>query len=224
MVKIMRQRCEMICGNDAAGVECITANSNQVKCVTDMVVNQAYGISSVIDMMKEEEDPGTVLQYMEEIQTISSELINWAKYLQVTSDIRKLMAQLSPDGHDKRSQVRYPFPEEFREFVSIRLDAPVQAYASIINFSQSGIQFRYKGEAPLDSALVCTLLSHERIGKKVTFICEVKYFTDEEGEVIVGAQIVEVSDSPDFNFFMNVLDFMSESVMHDKDDGILKAS
>ena len=91
MSKFLKDRCTMICGEEER--DCITANNKQVRCVADMVVNQAYGILSVVDMIKTEKDQQVVGEYLDEVKTISNELINWAKYLQVTHDIQKTVQQ-----------------------------------------------------------------------------------------------------------------------------------
>lgn len=210
MANFMKDRCTMICGED--GRQCITANNRQVRCVADMVVNQAYGILSIMDMLKTEKDPQAVDEFLGEVRTISNELINWAKYLQVSHDIRKVVRQERDWQNDSRREARYPFPEEFGEFISLRVDGPMAPVkATILNFSQSGVQFRYRGRPPVDSMIACTLMGNERIGKKVGLVCEVKYYSEETGETLVGAQVVEVSDSTDFNFFMSVLEMMSEA-------------
>ena len=114
-------------------------------------------------------------------------------------------------------EARYPFPEEFREFISLRVDGPIDPVeATIVNFSQSGIRFSYRGSRPEDCLMACTLLSNERIGKKVSIVCEVKYFAEDMGEMLIGAEIVEVSESTDFNFFTSVLDMMSEVSQPDR--------
>lgn len=205
----LKDRCEGICGG--SGESCLTSNNNQVTCVADMVVNQAYGILSLIDMAKNEQDPDTANEYLEDINTISSELINWAKYLQVAHDIKSVMRQMHTSGNIKRRELRYPFPEELNEFISLRVDGLNDpADATLINFSQSGIQFNYDGAPPDEPNLTCTLISPERIGKKVSFLCEVKYFTEHDDRMLIGAQITEVSNSTDFNFFMSVLDIMND--------------
>jgi len=210
MSRLLKDRCSMICGESAA--DCITVNNSQVRCVADMVVNQAYGILSVIDMIRAEKDQRAVEEFLDEVKTISNELINWAKYLQVSHDIRKAVQKIQHWRGEERSETRYSFPEEFGEFIALRIDGPIEpAEAVIVNFSQSGIRFRYMGEQPRDCILVCTLTGNERIGKSISLVCEVKYFAEENGEMLVGAQIVEVSDSPDFNFFMDVLDMMSQA-------------
>ena len=210
MPNFLKDLCSMICGEDR--VQCITANNKEVTCVADMVVNQAYGILSVVDLIKHEQDADTAAGYLEEIHTISNELINWAKYLQVTHDVQSVARHMDIKESGLRREVRYPFPEDFREFVSLKVEGPMDPVkATIVNFSQSGIQFSYDGPPPTDPALVCTLMSHERIGKRVGLLCEVKYFAEHEGRMLIGAQIVEVSDSPDFNFFMSILDMMSEA-------------
>lgn len=214
MSGFLKDRCSMICGE--RGSDCITTNNKQVRCVADMVVNQAYGILSVVDMYKSEKDKNTAAGYLEEVRTISNELINWAKYLQVTHDIRKAVQQKQHWKGNSRGEARYPFPEEFREYISLRVDGPIDpTEATIVNFSQSGLRFMYKGAEPQDCLLACTLTSNERIGKSVSLVCEVKYFADHDGEMLIGAEIVEISDSPDFNFFMSVLDMMSEAASRD---------
>ena len=146
---------------------------------------------------------------------MSNELINWVKYLQVTHDIRNTEGRTSAScvgkPRTKRQEMRYNFPNWFKDFITLRVDGPMDPVsAEITNFSQSGIQFKYTGSPPSDAALACTLLSNDLMGKKVNPLCEVKYFVELEGEMVIGAQVVEVSDSSEFNFFMNISNFMNE--------------
>jgi hypothetical protein len=210
MAEIMKDRCRRLCGEFAGN--CFTSNNRQVTCLSDMVVNHTYGILSILDMLRAEKDREVVDEYLDEARTISNELINWVKYLQVTQDIRNLINRMNEVENDQRSEIRYPFPDQFRELISLGVDGPGDTYnAAIINFSHSGIRFRYKGPPPGQERLRCSLSSDPRIGKEVSLVCEVRYFAEYEGEMVIGASITEVSDSAEFDFFKNVLEFMNEA-------------
>ena len=130
MAEIMKDRCRRLCGEFAG--DCFTSNNSQVSCLSDMVVNHTYGILSILDMVRTEQDRGMVDAYLEEAGALSNELINWVKYLQVTQDIRNLINRMNGVENDQRREMRFQFPDQLRDFISLRVDDPGGTYNAAI--------------------------------------------------------------------------------------------
>lgn len=220
MSELMLERCKRIC-NGHAGGKCLINHESQVSCVSDMVINNVLGIASVIEMAKCETDPSIASEYLDEAMGISNELVNWVRYLQLTRDISKVAAMVAapPQSQNKRREPRYDMPEAFGKYMSMRIVAPGPGVpATIKNFSTSGLQFRYSGPEINADVLDCVLTTnHIAIHKQVSYKCEPRYVSAEADGFLVGANVVEVSDSREFNFFKNVFDFIqyaSSSAVH----------
>jgi hypothetical protein len=82
--------------------------------------------------------------------------------------------------------------------------------AEVLNFSQSGFQMRCCKGIPIDTTIDCTLACTHIIRKELGFRAVVKYCQEEGGSHVVGAKITEVSHRQDFNFFINVFEFIRE--------------
>jgi hypothetical protein len=202
------ERCRRLCGAEEPA--CFAANSGQLSCLSDMIVNNAYGISSILEMTKAETRPDVMADNLREALLITKELINWVKYLQMTRDLRQ-MVRLSFDRADERRETRYPLPEVFREFIVLEVITHAGTIAAVLsNFSMSGIQFQFPRPVEADTDLECHLRTKHMVGKEVRFTATSKYCKAHDDAFLVGAQIGDVSDASDFDFFRNVFDFIMD--------------
>jgi len=214
MSEPMIDRCKRIC-NGHGGKQCLINHEGQVSCVSDMVINNVLGMASVIEMAKSEPDPAVLAEYLDEALGITNELVNWVRYLQLTRDISKVasIVTMPQTWPDKRREHRFEIPEAHASYLSMRIVSPgTEVQATIKNFSTSGLQFKYMGPQIEADVLDCVLTTnHVAIKKQVAYKCSPRYIKPDAGGFVVGATVIEVSDSRDFNFFRNVFDFIQQS-------------
>jgi hypothetical protein len=202
------KRCRRICGAETP--DCFAANGGQLSCLSDMIVNSACGISSLLEMTKAETPPDIMRENLKEALLITKELVNWVKYLQITHDLRQ-MVRLSFDRADERKETRYPLPEAFQAFILLEVAAGSMTVPVVLtNFSMNGIQFQSPQSMERDTNLECFLRAKHMVGKEVRFKTSVKYCKGHDEAFLVGAEIEEVSDASDFNFFLSVFDFIKD--------------
>jgi hypothetical protein len=219
MTEGLKDRCSRICKSN--GAPCFIQNKNQLTCISDMLINNMLGITSIIEFIRSETDPETVSQYLDEALNISKELVNWVKYLQITHDIKQMKPLFCENGKpEMRQEWRYPMPGIYQEYLSLylKLSNGQIIPALLMNFSKTGIQFssphRFESRVPFD----CVLGTSHLVGKEVRFRAKPRYIIPKDDEFIVGAKVIEVSDSGDLDFFRSVHEFISENGIQNLSD------
>jgi hypothetical protein len=212
MNEAIQKRCRRICNGDSG--QCFINNKRQLSCLSDMLINNVYGITSVLEFAMEEEHPGSVRENINEALTISRDLINWVKFLQITHDIRHLEPMLNvTTGPNTRSERRYPFPEHYEQYIELTLLADGREMpAKLVNFSRSGLQFRVPLEFTRRDLIEGILRTRHVIGKEVHFKATARYVLVSEDNYITGAKVLEVSDNRDFDFFRSVHEFIQDFI------------
>ena len=207
------ERCNRICGSSTD--KCFISNGKQVACIADIIINRAsvslLGLEQVSNETQLSKGAGRNLDLS--IKAIN-ELVNWVKFLQLSHDLRELVTIPHNDASDNRSETRYPLSDVYRQYISTHIKRS-DSYAPVLllNFSQSGLQFRSPIALNKDVIVECTLSTSHAIRKKVHFKVRCKYCTSVvNGEFVIGAQILEASDRANFNFFLNVYELISEAV------------
>lgn len=202
-------RCKVICG----GVyeNCIIDNTRHLDCIADMIINKTSGISLLLGRaLREGQDQA--VQDIQNAMTISNELGNWVKYLQMTRNLKHLNElNLDVGISHRRKMDRYQLPKIYERYISMKVHLPDRSFPiSIIDFCQRGTQFQSPEPLKTGAAVPCTLTTTHNIKKKVDFRIRVKYCCPKGDGYLIGAHIYEVGDSSDFNFFNNIYDFIAE--------------
>ena len=202
-------RCKVICGG--VSESCIIDNTRHLDCIADMVINKTSGISLLLGRALRE-GPDEASQNIHNAMTISNELSNWVKYLQITRDLKHLNALHWNVGiSDARKVARYPLPKIYEKYISMKVTLPGRSVpVSIIDFCQRGTQFQSPEPLEPGAATECTLTTTYNIKKEVHFRMMIKYCSLRGDGYLIGAHIDEVDDSSEFNFFNNIYDFIVE--------------
>lgn len=214
MIHRMIDRCRRICGE--ADKNCYVNSKDQLKCITDVVINRTAGISMLLGFTLNEKEKASIDEGIRESLAMANELSNWVKYLQMISDLKELSSLvLDSDSAEKRKEVRYPLPNYLRDSIGVKIKlAGAAAPAVLVNFSQSGLQIKSAEPLAVGSRIECCLALPHPAENEVTFKATVRYSSGGGG--FAGAQIEEVSGVKVFNFFNNVHYFIMETGMADR--------
>jgi hypothetical protein len=211
-------RCKVICG----GVyeSCIIDNPRHLDCIADMVINKTSVISLLLGRVLRE-SPDDTVQNTHDAMTISNELGNWVKYLQMTRNLKQLKAlHLDVGISHRRKMARYRLPKIYEKYILMKVHLPDRCVSiGIIDFCQRGAQFQSPEPLKTGTEVECTLSTMHNIKKTVRFRIRIKYCCASGDGYLIGAHIDEVGDSSEFNFFNNIYDFISEIEKGTHSDG-----
>jgi len=211
MNESLHERCLRLCGKTSQS--CFINDTAQLTCLSDMLINKAYGLSSLLELIKAEGLPESSVEMVDESVGITQEIINWVKYLQVTRDLSHTIRCAMDGKHPvKRSEMRFPFPDALDKQIILKARCDSESHnVRLVNFSKSGLQFVCNGMLEtgrsFDAELVAVLPD-----KTLGFKAVVKYIMEHDSTFIVGAAIEEVSNNTDFDFFRGVLEFISATI------------
>lgn len=202
-------RCKVICGG--VSESCIIDNTRHLDCIADMVINKTSGISLLLGRTLKE-SPDEAAQNIHDAVTISNELSNWVKYLQMTRNLKHLNElQWDVGISHGRKVARYPLPKIYENYISMKVNLPGRSVlVSIIDFCQRGAQFQSPEPLKPGAAAECTLTTTYNIKREVHLRIKIKYCSPRGDGYLIGAHIDEVDDSSEFNFFNNIYDFIAE--------------
>ena len=210
MGESLHDRCQRLCGDNVQG--CFVNDASQLTCLSDMLINKAYGLAALLEMIKDEDLPGSAAELIDESVGITDEIINWIKYLQVTRDLKRTIHTALESQDSNRSEPRYPFPPMLGEVIVLRVGCEEELReARLVNFSRHGLQFACEHKVPVGRPFVGELKAGQ-VDKHLTFKAVVKYFNEGLEHNVVGAAIEEVSNQSDLNFFRSVLEFIAATV------------
>jgi len=203
-------RCRVICGG--VSESCIIDNTKHLDCIADMVINKTSGISLNLSRALIE-SPHEAAQHIHNAMTISNELSNWVKYLQITRNLKHLNAlHCNVDISDTRKVARYPLPKIYEKYISMKVTLPDRSVpVRIIDFCQRGTQFQSPEPLEPGAVMECTLTTTFNIKKAVHLRMMIKYCSLRDDGYLIGAHIDVVDDSSEFNFFNNIYDFIVET-------------
>lgn len=80
MPERIMERCRRICGNQ--GVNCFRHDRTMLFCISDMIINKAFGIEAVLDAIRESPHSTEIDEMLALTAKDVGELISWAKFLQ----------------------------------------------------------------------------------------------------------------------------------------------
>ena len=202
-------RCKVICGG--VSENCIIDNTRHLDCIADMVINKTSGISLLLGKALRG-IPDEATRNIQSAVTISNELSNWVKYLQMTRNLKHLNELHRDAGiSHRRKVVRYMLPKIYEQYISMEVNLPDRSVpVSIIDFCQRGELFQSPEPFKPGEAVECTLTTMQNIKKKVHFRIGIKYCCAKGDGYLIGAHIEKVGDSSEFNFFNNIYDFIAE--------------
>jgi hypothetical protein len=208
----IQQRCRRICDGESA--QCFIHNKKQLSCLSDMLINNVYGIASILEYAMDEEFTHGMRENISEALNISRNLIDWVKYLQITHDIRQIQPiHQNKEYVKKRSEQRYPLPELYKQYFDLTLQVQgMEVAAQLVNFSRNGLQFKSQAVLGMNEIVDGTLHTRHLVGKTVHFKATARYVLVSGEEYITGAKVTEVSDSGDFDFFHSVHEFILEFI------------
>lgn len=218
MSESLHERCMRLCGKDARS--CFINDIGQLACLSDMLINKAYSLSSLLEMIKEDGLPESTSKLIDDSLGITAELVNWVKYLQVTRNLRHTInCSLENADPEHRREIRYPFPEYLNKRIILRAmcDREMQE-VNLLNFSPGGLQFVCNHPLKPGRSFEAKLRAVQ-LDKTLGFRAVVKYVMEQGENFIVGAAIEEASNSLDFNFFMGVMEFISATISGIEQDG-----
>ncbi len=208
----MENRCLTICGSERK--RCFIRNSKQINCIADMILNKVSGILGIIELTLEENRNEKVAGNLQKATESIHELVNWVKFLQIAHDLRKISLQSEGAGsHDKRREIRYPFPDIYRKYLTMRVKiADAFREVVIINFSSHGVQFSLSEPLEVNAVIDCVLFMRHTIEKKVFFRARVRYSSGEHEGFVTGVEIEEMPEHLNFDFFDNMFEFIKTTM------------
>ncbi len=80
MPERIMERCRRICGN--GGENCFRHDRTNLFCVSDMIINKAFGIKAVLDAIRQAPHGHEIDEMLAMTVNDVDELITWAKFLQ----------------------------------------------------------------------------------------------------------------------------------------------
>jgi len=218
MSESLHERCLRLCGTNSQS--CFINDPGQLTCLSDMLINKAYGLSSLLEMIKADGGSGSASELIDESVLITEEIINWVKYLQVTRDLRQTIHCALDGGQaTKRKELRYPFPKSLRKQIVFKTTCDrEQEEVQLVNFSKSGLQFLC-GTPMEEGSRFEAELTAVTPNKTLTLHATVKYVMEQDGTYVVGSAIEKVSNNSDFNFFRGVMEFITATLSHMEQGG-----
>lgn len=204
MVDLMKDRCRRICGSKID--TCYVNSTNQLRCITDMVINKTTAVSMSLGMSLRDSNPEKKEEKVKRAIYSSNELSNWIKYLQLVGDLRELSSLvLDSDTQEKRTEIRYPM-----SIAADNIMIHTNGYSGrIINFSQSGVLFISDKPMKLDDSFDASLVLNTPLGKKIPFKFKARHQNKlPDGTYATGCLIKEVYGNTLFNFFNEVYHLM----------------
>jgi len=211
MSESLHERCLRLCGSSAQS--CFINDASQLTCLSDMLINKAYGLSSLMEMIKAENTSESVSELIDESVGITDEIINWVKYLQVTRDLKQtIQCTLEGEHANKRKELRYPFPPALSKQITFKAMCEEKMQeVELVNFSRSGLQFLC-GFPVKEGSEVDAELKAVTPDKTLKLSAKVKYVMEQDGIYVVGTEIAKVSNTSDFDFFRGVMEFINATV------------
>jgi hypothetical protein len=208
----IQERCRRIC--DGKSAQCFISNKKQLSCLSDMLINNVYSIASILEFAMDEEHPHGMRENISEALSISRDLIDWVKYLQITHDIKQIQPLTKKGTYtNNRAEQRYPFPELYEQYIELTLmTRGTEVKAQLVNFSRNGLQFKAPTGFGLNEFVQGTLSTRHLVGKTVHFKATARYVLVGGEEYVTGAKVLEVSDSKDFDFFRSVHEFIQDFI------------
>lgn len=80
MPERIKERCSRICGN--YGESCFRHDRTKLFCISDMIINKAFGIEAVLDAIRQAPHSTEIDEMLSLTAKDVGELISWAKFLQ----------------------------------------------------------------------------------------------------------------------------------------------
>ena len=177
-----------------------------------MVVNKTASIMMALSASLQMDDYEFLKDTARESLSDTCELSNWVKYLQIVPDLLTLSSLvLDADSAEKRTEIRYPLPSEFKGKFNVIFSDMLEA--GLINFSQSGMQVATSKPIEQGTVLECHLTEDIEKGLVNPFKAKAMYVVSSNGSNICGMRIVEMQGSEVFNFFSLVHQLMLDIKM-----------
>jgi hypothetical protein len=178
--------------------------------MADMIINKASSIIMALGTSLQIDDHELMRDTARESLSAACELSNWIKYLQIVPDLYALSTLvLDADAVKKRTEIRYPVPEEFEEKIKIIYDDLLEG--RLVNFSQQGMQILLSRPIENGTIIQCRLVADIDDRSSKPFKATAMYCVPAKDSYMCGAQISEMQSSGFFNFFSLVHQLMLDT-------------
>lgn len=205
-IERVSDRCQRICGEKRE--DCYVNSKSQINCIADMVINKTTSMGMLLRGALESDDLEFVRDTIRESMNNSTELSNWVRYLQIVPDLQNLSTLvLDADSEERRTEIRYPLPEDKRPFINVLL-GDGKSEGELVNFSQSGLQVL--STEPFDKGMVldCQLTARISAAHAISFRAAVMYAVPAGDAHIMGMRVMDVQGGNVFNIFGTVHQLM----------------
>jgi len=116
----------------------------------------------------------------------------------------------------RRKGERYDVPEIYRKYITfkVRIVSVDFVDAELFNFSSHGIRMKSHCEFPCNAAIECLISVPKSLTKEIPFTVKIRYCIQDEpgGDYLIGAEIIQTSDTVWFDLFSKVHDFIKERI------------
>jgi hypothetical protein len=113
---------------------------------------------------------------------------------------------------EKRCEKRYAVPDLYREYIRFKIRKGSDEYEpmELLDFSSHGIRVESTYGLSVDSIIECLISAPKSLTREISFIAKVRYCIQEEpdGEYLVGAEIIQISNKIWLDVFLKVHDFI----------------
>lgn len=205
-------RCKRICGDTKE--DCFIKNREQLSCIADMVLNKVSGVCAFIESAAAENRDIKNAAFFDEALKNIHELVNWIKFLQISSDLRTLRSMIyETRDPEARRETRYPVPEIYQKFISMKVGGSDSLMTvTLSNFSRQGLQFNCPEPLETGSLKEVRLLTSPASAHEVALKVSIRYCNKNDGGYTVGGRIEESPDGVIIDFFKNVHDLILDKI------------
>ena len=115
---------------------------------------------------------------------------------------------------ERRKEERLVVPEIYRKYVTFKARKGSGEFLpmKLLDFSHSGIRMKSPHGLSVDSDIECMIAAPKSFTKEILFIGKIKYCIQDEpeGDYLIGAEVVEMTDQIGFEIFSKVHNFIKE--------------
>ncbi|RME66377.1 MAG: PilZ domain-containing protein [Nitrospirae bacterium] len=203
----MIERCRNFCGQDRKN--CFISDKKQIACISDMVINRVAAISYILQLLSEDL-PQEKKNLLEEAERQINSLIDWIRFLELTSDLKRSIDALGHYPKDRRKEPRFPVTEVLRQFIALEVE--VKGFwerVELVNISNSGVLFSSSHEFPPGTTLMARLVFLKNPLRSRSFQLIVKHSRKTQNLYQTGTE-VKKDEAHRIKLFQHIYDYIKD--------------
>jgi hypothetical protein len=117
---------------------------------------------------------------------------------------------------ERRKEIRYGVPEIYQKYITFKIKKDPNEFLSVklLDFSLKGIKMKIPFVLAVDSTIECLISIPKSLTKEILFSVKINYCIQDEsdGEYLIGAEIIQTSNTIWLNLFSKVHDFINQRI------------